>query len=131
MKEFLKEYKGFVIVGAILLVVAVFWFATPAGVSIRNNWMHSVKKADDATNYNTLKEVEDTCRGMISSYKSDKVIYDQYKDSEDKEEQSWAANAKIRANQTAIKYNEYYLKNSYIWEDNIPSDINTTLEILE
>lgn len=131
MKEFLKEYKGLVIVGAILLAVAVFWFATPAGVSIHNNWMHSVKKADDATNYNTLKEVEDTCRGMISSYKSDKVIYDQYKDSEDKEEQSWAANAKIRANQTAIKYNEYYLKNSYIWEDNIPSDINTTLEVLE
>ena len=131
MKEFLKEYKGFVIVGVILLVVAVFWFAAPAVVSIRNNWMHSVKKADDATNYNTLKEVEDKCRAMISSYKSDKVIYDQYKDSEDKEEQSWAANAKIRANQTAIKYNEYYLKNSYIWEDNIPSDINTTLEVLE
>ena len=38
------------------------------------------QKIDDRTSYETRKEVEDTCRTMISSYQSDKLIYEQYKD---------------------------------------------------
>ena len=56
---------------------------------------------------------------MIASYKSDVATYEQYKDSDNEEKQSWAEQAKMRANITANSYNEYILKNSYIWEDNI------------
>ena len=47
------------------------------------------------------------------------------------EKQSWAEQAKMRANRTANSYNEYILKNSYVWEDNIPSDIDYSLPIVE
>lgn len=67
---------------------------------------------------------------MVSSYNSDKLIYEQYKDSENEEKQSWAEQAKMRANKTAVTYNEYVLKNSYVWEDNIPDDIDVQLEVI-
>lgn len=37
----------------------------------------------------------------------------------------------MRANKTANIYNEYILKNSYVFEGNIPSDIYMELEIIE
>ena len=58
-------------------------------------------------------------------------MYEQYKDSEDEEQRGWAAAAKLRANKAAVTYNEYFLKNSYVFEDNIPSDIRMRLDILE
>ena len=96
-----------------------------------NDWFHDVQKADDETNYETLKQVEDTCRAMMSSYTSDKLIYEQYKDSDNEEKVSWAEQAKMRANKTASTYNNYMLKNEYIWKGNIPSDIRYTLEYIQ
>ena len=120
------------VVLAILLIFGIFYFsATPAGIATWNNWWHGVQKADDATNYETLKKVEDTCRAMIASYQSDKLTYEQYKDSDNEEKQSWAEQAKMRANKTAMEYNNYILKNSYIWKDNIPADIYMNLQIIE
>jgi hypothetical protein len=124
------------IIALILLLVAIialpiFFGATPAGKAMWNNWFHAVQKADDATNYNTLKKVEDTCRAMISSYNSDKFTYEQYKDSDNEEKQSWAEQAKMRANKTASTYNNHILKNSYVWKGNVPSDIYTTLPYVE
>ena len=126
----------FAIIGIILLVVVligapVFFGATPAGKAMWNNWFHEVQKADDATNYKTLKKVEDTCRSMISSYNSDKLTYEQYKDSDSEEKQEWAEQAKMRANKTASTYNNYILENSYVWKDNVPSDIYKTLPYIE
>ena len=89
-----------------------------------------MEKTDEKT-YETQKEVEDTCRSMIASYEADKLIYEQYKDSEVAEERSWANNAKIRANQTATTYNNYILKNSFVWSGNVPPDIKQTLEIIK
>lgn len=119
------------IIATVLILVGLFFSLTPTGKTVFNNWKHSIQKADDSSNYETKKLVEDSARGMITAYNADVVIYNQYKDSEDKDEKAWANNAKIRANQTAIKYNEYILKNSYIWEDNIPYDISFNLDILE
>lgn len=104
---------------------------TPGFVRGCNNYNNSLQKAYDESDYKTKKKVEDTCRAMISSYKSDKLIYEQYKNSEDKNEKSWSNQAKIRANKTATSYNEYILKNTHIWKDNIPSDIYIELEIIE
>ena len=68
---------------------------------------------------------------MISSYNSDKLTYEQYNDSLDDEKRSWAEQAKMRANKTAITYNNYILKNSYVWKNNVPSDILTNLPYID
>lgn len=122
----------FLTVLACVLVIGlpIFFGATPAGKTMWNNWFHAVQKADDDTNYKTRKKVEDTCRSMIASYNTDKLTYEQYKDSDNEEKQSWAEQAKMRANKTAVSYNEYILKNSYVWENNVPSDIDYQLAII-
>lgn len=128
-----KFFCGLGIAFAAILIIGlpIFFGATPVGKTIWNNWFHSVQEADDKSNYATKKEVEDTCRAMIASYNSDKLVYEQYKDSSIAEEVSWANNAKIRANQTASTYNNYILKNSYVWQDNVPSDIYLVLAYLQ
>lgn len=124
-----------VIIAVVLLVSliggSIFFGATPSGKAMWNNWFHAVQKVDDVTNYDTIKKVEDTCRAMISSYNADKLTYEQYKDSDNEEKQEWAEQAKMRANKTASTYNNYILKNSYVWKDNVPADICMTLEIIE
>ena len=110
---------------------AIFVNVTPAGRAMWNTWFHAVQEADDKTNYETKKKVEDTCRAMIASYEADKLTYEQYKDSDDEEKQSWAEQAKMRANKTASSYNNYILENSYVWEDNVPKDIKGKLDYIE
>lgn len=121
-----------IVLACILIIgLPIYFTATPSGVSAWNNWFGTVQKADDDTNYETLKRVEDTCRSMIASYNSDKLTYEQYKDSDNEEKQSWAEQAKMRANKTASTYNNFILKNEYIWKGNVPSDIYMTLPYIE
>jgi len=114
-----------------IIGVSIFFGATPLGRTIIKKWKESLHKADDSSSYGTQKEVENTCRAMISSYNQDKLIYEQYKDSADKSQVELANNAKIRANNTASTYNNYILKNSYVWQDNVPSDIKMKLDYIE
>jgi hypothetical protein len=81
--------------------------------------------------YNISKKVEDNCRAMIASYASDKMGYEQYKDSSNTEQQLWAQQAKMRANKTAASYNEYILMNCYLFKDNVPDDIDLNLEYID
>ena len=118
------------IISVILIGAIIFFGFTPGGRSVWNSYTHSLEKADE-NQYETKKQVEDTARSMIASYKSDVATYEQYKDSDNEEKQSWAEQAKMRANRTANSYNEYILKNSYVWEDNNPSDIDYSLPIVE
>ena len=37
----------------------------------------------------------------------------------------------MRANSTATSYNEFVLKNSYVWKDNVPEDIQKELEYIK
>lgn len=120
---FLSIFSG------LILSLTIFFGLTTTGRAIWNEWMFSLNKVDEQT-YENQREVENTCRAMIASYNSDKLIYLQYKDSEVQEEISWANNAKIRANTTASTYNNYILENSFVWEDNIPNDIIYVLEYL-
>lgn len=117
----------------VLIIVGIIAFVllTPIGRSMWNTSMYAVQKTDDATNYKTLKKVEDNCRAMIASYTEDKLIYEQYKDSDSKEQRSWSDQAKMRANGTATSYNEFILKNSYVWKDNVPEDIKSELEYIK
>lgn len=127
MKGFLITI-GIIIVLIIMTVIGVFagWFNT--WFTNKVEWVD--QKIEDRTSYDTMKKVEDTCRSMIASYKTDKATYDMYKESDNPEKQSWAEQAKMRANKTANTYNEYILKNSYVWEGNIPEDIDRSLQII-
>lgn len=129
----MKALSIFALVVVLILVIGcpIYFGATPSGKATWNNWFHKVQEADDNTNYKTLKKVEDTCRAMISSYEADKLTYEQYKDSEIAEEQSWAKQAKMRANKTASSYNNYILENSYVWANNVPTDIKRELPYIE
>ena len=118
------------ILGVIILSgigIGLGWFDT----FLSNKVEYIDRKIDDKTSYETMKKVEDTARASIASYKTDKATWEMYKDSEDVEKRSWAEQAKMRANKTASIFNEYMLKNSYVFEGNIPDDINYTLEILK
>lgn len=130
--------KALCVIGIIILILGSIiclvigttglgWFST----WFNNKVNYVDRKIDDATNYETIKKVEDTCRSMISSYKTDKATYEQYKDSDNTEKQSWAEQAKMRANKTANTYNEYILKNSFVWQNNVPDDIYQKLEIIK
>lgn len=129
--------KAAIIIGTLILmtlgIIGLLFGSTImkwAGTWFNNKSNYINRKIDDATNYETIKQVEDTCRSMISSYKTDVATYNQYKDSDNAEKQSWAEQAKMRANKTANTYNEYILKNSFVWNGNVPSDIQNQLQII-
>lgn len=118
------------ILGLLILSAILFFGLTPEGRTTWNNWFHNVQKADDNTRYENRKHVEDTCRAMIASYESDKLTWEQYKDVFGTTQRIWADQAKMRANKTASSYNNYVLKNSYIWEGNVPADIRERLDYI-
>ena len=119
------------IAAVVMAVIGMVITFTPAGRGIWNSIQYQTHKVDDATSYQTRKQVEDTCRATIVSYESDKMTWEQYKDSESSEQRGWADSAKIRANKAALTYNEYFLKNSYVFDGNVPADIRTELPLIE
>lgn len=128
-----NEGKFYIIVTlvVVLIIGSIYFSSTPSGKETWNKWFYDVQKVDDTTNYDTIKEVEDICRAMIASYESDKLTYEQYKDSDNEEKQGWAEQAKMRANKTASSYNNYILENSFVWKDNVPDNIKDKLDIIK
>ena len=126
-----KLWRVLVISPIVVVIFCGIGSFTPAGRAFWNKLQYDVQKVDDATSYETRKQVEDTCRAYIVSYESDKLMWEQYKDSASAEQRGWADSAKIRANKTAVSYNEYILKNSYVFEGNVPTDIRSELPILK
>lgn len=111
-----------------LLIVAIIFFGfTPIGKQIFLGYDSAMQEAEEVS-YQTRKDVEDTCRSMIASYKADVDIYNLYKDSDNPNQKNYADSALIRAVKTANEYNEYILKNSFVWKDNVPNDIYMSLE---
>lgn len=125
-----KKEKTIISIAVVLFLVCFIFYATPEGRGLINTYFFQVQKVDDRTNYQTIKKVEDTARSMIASYESDKLVYEQYKGSDNEEKASWGEGARMRANKTAATYNNYILENSFIWEDNIPEDIKEKLEYI-
>lgn len=123
-----KIAAGLVALALVALLVASCVPSTRAGLNL---WQYDLQKVDDVTRYQTRKQVEETCRATIVSYEADRLTWEQYKDSESAEQRGWAEAAKIRANKAAVTYNEYILKNSFVFEGNIPDDIRAELELLE
>lgn len=122
-------------VSCVILIVVVFFGATPVGRAMWNNWFHTVQKADDATSYETRKSVEGTCRAMIATYEKDKAEYEANMKLYETTGYGFyievATGYRQQANSTASTYNNYVLKNSYVFEGNVPADIKTELEMLK
>jgi hypothetical protein len=116
-----------VIVLSIMAIGCIGYLCVPSVRAAMNTWFFHVQQADDVTSYQTKQEVEDTCRAMISSYVADKLAYEGYKD----ERPEWAAQTKARANRTASTYNNYILRNKFVWQDNVPADIYMELAYIE
>lgn len=129
------ETKSKVLIGISSVIVAlgigagIFFGATPVGRRIVTGYNYDMEKAGE-NNYENRKKVEDQCRAYISSYNADKLIYEQYKNSDSALEKGWSESARTRANTTAVTYNNYFLRNSYIFKDNIPNDICSELKII-
>ena len=118
---------------ALSIIILFILFSAVTGLLGRwfgNKVEYAGKKIDERTKYDTIKQVEDTCRAMISSYTADKLTYEQYSNSDNTEQRGWSDQAKMRANRTAATYNEYILKNSFVWEGNVPADIKGELEYI-
>lgn len=114
----------------IVVVILVVYFYPEIKVFL-NDWKYDIKKTGEVSNYEVLKEVEDKCRAMIANYEADKKIYEQYVDSSDGEKSTRAEQARKRANSIVDEYNDYILKNEFVWSNNVPDDIYLELEYLE
>jgi len=128
----MKKYTApLMALGVVVLLVAI-----PVVTALSSRWFenkvdYAERKIDERTRYELLKQVEDTCRAMVVNYTADKLTYEQYRDSNVTEQRNWAAQAKMRANRTAASYNEYIMKNSFLWENSVPDDIAEELAYLE
>jgi hypothetical protein len=123
--------------GVILATVVVVLILSITYVpSIRlafNEYVFRLERIDQETDYENRKMVEDTARSMISNYEFAVSEYNTYKDycGVDEDKCQRALDAKTSANKTATTYNNYILKNKYLWKDNLPSDIYYELELVE
>lgn len=119
----------YLLVGVLVALLGIVF--VPSIRADFNLYRNEMKRTDDRTTYEARKRVEDEARSLVASYNNDKLRYEQYKASTDKTHLEWAEQAKMRANQAATTFNEFVLKNSYVFEGNIPADINFQLPILE
>lgn len=117
------------VLATIVLGAGIFFGCTPTGRRIITGYDYAMEKAGE-NNYENRKKVEETCRAYVASYNADKAGYEQYKDSTDEYYYNLAQSYRQRANSTATTYNEYFTKNSYVFKDNVPSDLPTRLELI-
>ena len=120
-----------IFLGVVFLFLVVWMSFFPSGRALFNNYTTTMRKVDDRTQYEQRRTVEDTCRAMISSYTTDVLTYKQFQHSEVAEKQNWAEQAKMRANRTASSYNNFILKNRFLWQDNVPFDIDIELAYID
>ena len=131
MNKLVAAIIAFVVIGGLIFWGFMAWLAQPVTTAVVNKHDELVQKVDERTNYNTKKEVENTCRAMIASYESDRLAFYQYKDSANESEHGWASQAQMRANRTASTYNNYMLKNKAALGVNIPDDIRSELPTIQ
>lgn len=120
----MKKMAG-IVLGGIIAIIFIILLSYSIGI-FDEKINYSYQKKVDNISYKRLKKIEDTARAMIASYAADKATYEAYKGIDTE----LATQAKIRANRTATSYNEYMLKNSFQWKNNIPVDIYIRLDLI-
>ena len=115
----------------IILALSIAGVITaPARVAFWNTHRHNIQTAHDRTDYATLRKVEDTARAMIASIESDRLTWEQFKDSEVQEERNWANSARMRGNRSISTFENFMRENSYIWAYAIPNDLREPIALI-
>ena len=101
-----------------------------------NEYVFMMERVDEETDYGNRKQVEDTARSMISNYEFAVGEYETYKvfcetAQYDKDRCQRALDSKTSANKTASTYNNYLLKNKFLFKGNMPADIYYALETIK
>lgn len=111
----------------IVFALTALYFARPSIVAFTNKQDAKVIEAHNKTSAKVKKQVEDTARAHMATYTSDKLAWENSKNSKDPDKQYIAESYLTRMNTSAAIFNEYMRKNSHVWEGNIPSDIDIEL----
>ncbi|MBP5782048.1 MAG: hypothetical protein J6W04_00755 [Bacteroidales bacterium] len=119
-----------ILIFALMVGLSVFFGLSPKGMEIWRE-MHGMPAHPDVITDETRKATEDYCRALIASWEEDAEVYRQYKDSEDDEGREKAEQAKLSANKTAERYNEYMLMNAYVWGEHLPDGIYAMIEAID
>ena len=88
---------------------------------------NDVWEANIDTRYEVRIQVEDTAYALIDAYNANVSLHNQYCDMDNAK----ANEAKVRANAIAIIYNEFISKSIIVWDDNMPTDIEAELLLIE
>ncbi len=126
-----KLFIFLIVLGLLAAGGVIFFTSTSTGQEIWNNWQTSIQESKEKSELERKKEVEDTCRSMIASYKQDVMTYEAFKDNDDEYYRSIGEECRVRANQTAKEYNEYIEKNKDVWKEDWPADISECLIYIE
>lgn len=114
------------IISLLVIFILSYSFIIPVRRAV-NEYIFQIKTVDEETSYKNRKMVEDTARSMIANYTFATNEYESYKVycdvPVDQEKCQRALDSKTSANKTATTYNNYILKNKFVWQDNLPSDI--------
>ena len=133
-----KVFAGIGIAIVAFLALAAISFSVyinyvPSGIEWWTEYQATRDKAGEDT-YENKKQVEDEARALIVSYESNLMQYteaiDQCAANSESAYCSMAITYKTRTNNAAIRFNEYMLLNTFVWEENIPDDIDTELPLI-
>lgn len=134
-----KFFAGILATFVIIIAIAGIGFTiyinyVPAGIEWWTEYQATREKAGEDT-YENKKKVEDAARALIVSYESNLQDYEDAVELCAANSESAYCSLKVtyksRVNDAAIRFNEYMLENSFIWEDNIPEDIDRELPLID
>ena len=118
--------KVFVLVVVFILVViigvVVYFGLIPSGIEKWNGFRYK-----DTITAEMKKEVENTCLSMIASWETDAQTYKENKGIDE----TVANEARMSANKTAESYNDYILKNGYVFGETLPEGVYAVIEPIE
>jgi hypothetical protein len=126
--------KGaWVIVGIVILVVLSFTII-PGGRAKIRDWRTSLLEVDEQS-YEMQVKVEDEARLRVTAYMANKTEYlslvTQLAANPTDNILTQRVSAKrTMVNNLAIQYNEFILKNSHVWKENVPADITSNLAMI-
>lgn len=120
----------------LLIGFVLFVTFTPMGRAMMNEYGFMMERVDEEIDYDNRKMVEDTARSMIATHDSAFMEYETYrtfceKETYDENKCERALSARTSANKTASTYNNYMLKNKYLFKGNMPFDIFYELPFIE
>ena len=128
MGEIRKEVFVSVIIGFIVVILAIVF--GPSIVRSVNDWRADMDVAHYETDLDTLVQLEDRARATVSQWIAAYTRYEQFKDSDDREERNWANSAQMQANNLAATYNTFMLEHSATWVRGIPDGLQERLPLL-